>query len=214
MPIPRFACPVVYTCVRSYLAYVTRLRDLRDPAQVDWSMFGQSDEDWGDILQTSEVGRPTPETVRLRAFFALELVYNELIPRQLFASSVNLVSEEMRNLRIARTEQGMEKLGELALLYKKRLGARAVIAKLKRDNTVQLGYTLARPADTFDKLHESCSAMAGCLRRGDLKKVSVVGENLSWSFSNALVPELEVEQIVRTMLTVDATNPIHAWERV
>ena len=112
------------------------------------------------------------------------------------------------------TFEGMKWLEGRSLKSQRRFNARSTIAVLKRDEKlIQLGFALARPAETFEKLARVCDVLAGCLRRDDIKGMTIVGEHLACSIRNAHQSVVEAERMVRALLSVSTSNPIHAWQR-
>jgi hypothetical protein len=207
MNLPKNACPVAYTCIREYTAR------LSDSTVLDHSVFG-GDDDWDELRQESLSRSLEPKAIRLRAFFAVELIYNELLPMQFFAAALPEHQEEWQGLRVDRTVEGMKWLEAKALKSQRRFNARSAIATLKRDETlIQLGFALAKPAETFEKLARVCDVLAGCLRRDDIKGMTIVGSHLAWSMQNAHQTLVESERMVRALLSVGTSNPIHAWQR-
>lgn len=211
MNLPENACPVAYTCIREYI-------NLSGPNSADiWSGVdaGLSEEDtWGDLIQEAKGYALSPETTRLRAFFSVELIYSELLPMQFFAAAMLEHQQEWQSLRVDRTVEGMKGLGETALKAERRFNARSAIAVLKCDpGLVQLGFALAKPAETFGKLAKVCDVLAGCLRRDDIKGMTIVGSHLAWSMINAHKSRLEAEYMMRALLGVSTSNPIYAWQR-
>lgn len=207
MNLPENACPVAYTCIREYTDSLVASDSLIH------DLFGGVD-DW-DVLREESLSRPLePTTIRLRAFFAVELIYNELLPMQFFAAALTDHQQEWQDLRVDRTVEGMKWLEAKALKSQRGFNARSAIATLKRDEKlIQLGFALAKPAETFEKLARVCDVLAGCLRRDDIKGMTIVGSHLAWSMQNAHQTLAEAERMVRALIGVGTSNPIHAWQR-
>lgn len=133
---------------------------------------------------------------------------------QFLAASMPDVQREIMNLRFPRTVDGMRSAVLTAEKYKRKFYAHATIARLKRDDRLtQQSFILPGPADGFGLLAQACEVLSGCLHRGDLEGITVVGDVLGRSLTSAHQPMLEAETIFRSLLDVNATNPIHPWQR-
>jgi hypothetical protein len=204
MNIPKNACPVAYVAIREYHISLISTEELT----VDLGFGGVSEDDWQDLLVEACAHRPTTETIHLRGLFSVELVYSELLPRQLLASSLSEAQRELKELRIDRTPAGMEELKALAERYRRKLGARMAFSSITRE----LCTGAAKPESTLGRLVRTCDILAGCLRRNDTKGVTLVGEHLAQSLYESPLPLTDVERAFRGILSVSASNPIHPWE--
>lgn len=207
MNLPDDACPIAWPGIRAYRSHCANFFG-------GSGLFeGTEEEDWEELLKAAR-GNITPGTVRARAFFVVELIYTELLPLQFMSVSLPDVQRELMDLRFPRTPDGMKAVVEAAAKYKRRFAAREAIARIKKDNRdIQLGFGLAKPVEALGKLAQVCEVVGGCLRRDDLKGMTIVGQTLGWFLVNSSQPPLEAETLVRALLSVDASNPIYPWQR-
>jgi hypothetical protein len=205
MNLPPDACPIAYVCIREFCDNLDGTQSL---------IYDNWDDDWEELKSEACCRKLRPETIRYRAFFAVELIYTELIPMQFFAASLPDLQVEMQNLRVPRTPDGMQELKAKAEKLRKRCGARAVTAKMKGCSTdIQMFFQMSKPSESFEKLTDTCDVLARCLRRGNVNGMTKVGADLAWCMHQAFMPLLDAEQMVRSLLSVTSDNPIHPWQR-
>lgn len=207
MQIPIGACPITYERVSVQCAAYGN--------EQDWNLFG-CDGDWAGLSAAVMSSCPVPATVRLRAFFAIELMYCSLVPRKITSvESVAGVREKMHKLRFDRTESGVRQLAALSSAYAKKVAARSTIQAIKGSGALgyQVAPMLSELAASFQDLSVACSALLLYLRDGSIEAAATIGSSLSSILATSTISTLEEEQLLRTLLSVSESNPMHAWER-
>lgn len=203
MNLPSTACPVTYCALRTY----TRMHDDDGP-------LGLPDYDhFEEVKREAKVCDPSPETVRLRAFFALELIYTETLPKVYFAASIEDIQKFLQEIRTPRTVEGLQTLKSRLEQAKKKSAARAALIKLRGDKNPMSGAMMTNPLVMLDRLVELCDVLTGCLRRDDLKGMTLIGDFLGHSFYEMNEVSMELELIARVLLSINSKNPLHPWER-
>ena len=201
MTLPTTACPITYTCAREYLdTFTTNIAiGILDPDGMQ------------EVLGDARVSNPTKETVFLRGFFVAELVYSDLLPKQCTASGFPEVTKEVKSMDIPRTEKGVLDLREHVEAWRRKVTSRCAIATIKKD--FHRGQMQSALASTFEYLVQLCETLSGCLRRNDTKNIYTMGCEFAKVLAATNATHMDVELILRALLTVSTSNPIHAWER-
>lgn len=187
-------------------------------------------EDWDELEEEAEQATPSDDTIRLRAFYAIELIYSEVIPRQLFSADVvqpstlkalvpthtSTPGPDYIKKNYPRSCEGLAELSADANRLRGRLAAMttiSVIKKERRDASLQW-------ADIFDKiraivelLQEAVDILCGCLRRRDTKNIIRIGEILYMAMLAANYTSSDTETELRTLLTIHRENAIAPWQK-
>lgn len=179
------------------------------------TFFGSPDT--GDLEEIARTSVPTTSTVRIRAFYAVELLYSEVISRQLFAATAtSIVVTQFLDTNYPRSSAGLKKLAEDARRLHSRLSAMATVSILKkdrRDASLQSADIYNNVCLTVNMLLESIDTLTGCLRRDDAAGIGRIGAYLAEAMDKAAYPASEMESHLRTMLRLNLNNAISPWQK-
>jgi hypothetical protein len=208
---PDNGCPLVLSALRA----VRKQAGDVDP----FAVFQNTD--WDAIEEDARLP-VSDETVRLRAFYVLELLYAEILPRALETASSLGTRELWADARPLLRTQYKREAGDLAQLAEdlkrlhKRLSAHVTIAAITNTRataTMQRAAIFARADALIPTILEAVDILLGCLRRGDIQRISVLGERLLEVAIAALMPAHSIENELRIILTIYKENAITPWQR-
>lgn len=207
-------CPIVLSLLRS-------VRKKTEEESLDHLSIGLlGDEDW-DALEESAKEPIGEDTIRLRAFYAFELLYYEILHRMLHTGSFT-VTGTLDGVRIGplpvveRSSSGLTALIASAESLKKRLSAQASISLIKRDRTnasVQWAAINEAACAVIPWICEAADILLGCLRRGDIQRIGTIGTLLAQGMEAAHYTTSDLELEVRTLLNISKENASAPWQR-
>lgn len=207
MNIPTGACPIAYPCLLSY-------RELANTSPL--SMFRSNEEEWAEVEDMAADSNPIPETQRLRAFYALELTYHNILPQLFLTASDPRMHGVFLSLRAQRSITGLDELIELSARYKRRASAKRTSVALKdegRDNSAQVVDLLKRHVTIVDQLVTSASKLRSSLKTHTTASLKVVGANLGRALFEANESESDVINQVHIILTINSRNAVTPWKQ-
>jgi len=208
MNIPTEACPIAYPCVLSY-------RELVDKSPS--ATFRSYDEEWDEVEEAAKESNPTLETQRLRAFYALELTYHDILPSLFFTAPDSQMHGAFRSMRAARSTRGLDEVIELGEKYKKRASSKRTTVAFKndgRDNSAQVVDLLKKHVAIVDQLVRSASQLKACLRNSNTPFGLVrVGANLGTAFFQASESDPTVIERVHTIIKINPQNAVTPWKQ-
>lgn len=207
MNIPTEACPIAYPCLLTF----------RDLSELDpTSIFRSYDEDWEELEEVARGSNPSPTTQRLRAFYALELVYHDVLPQLFFTASDSQMHSAFLSLRAARSLDGLNDVIKLGEKYKRRASAKRTTVALKdegRDNSAQVVDLLKKHVIIVDQLVKSAHKLRAVLRVHDSSKLVSIGVGLGRALFQASVSESEVADRIHTITTINQKNAVTPWKQ-
>ena len=211
MDFPRNACPIVYTCLQKYqkLSAEGKVAGIFGDAGVYLNPWRS--EWWQDLEEEAATNRVSEEQTLLRAFFALEVIYSDLLHRQAFIANADysdVLREHFCGLKVERSPSGLKELLGHIHAYTNKAKAAVVTIVIKQQPSAHL----KSPIRTLEILAHSCEVLSGCLRRNDFKCITLVGEDLAECLAETCIDDSYVEELMKVLLTVGVDNPIHAWE--
>jgi len=190
---------------------------VREPGKDDLLLFNilTDDDIWSGIEDLASHSYPNEATQHLRAFYAIELMYYQVLPMALWAAGKQAMHAEFSALRFDRSVSGLENL-ELKLLRARRhIGARRTVMAVKRNktnNSQQVVALLERPTSILDNCQKAVDTLKRCLRKDEVKGLRQVGELLGNSLLKLAEDPTTISGYLSTMLQVTSENPISPWQ--
>jgi hypothetical protein len=212
MDFPRDACPIVYSCLKKYEELVAqgKVAGVFGAAGIYFSL---DRADWYlDLLESASTSYVSERQTLLRAFFAIELMYTDILQRQTIVASsayADKIKDHFSGLKAARSPSGLEFLQREAEAYVNKAKAAVATAAIKLEPREHM----EPPVHTLTMIAHSCSVLAGCMRRGDFKGITLIGEDLAHCMAGAFLEDSAIEDLLSATLSVGPDHPIHAWER-
>jgi len=207
MSIPKHACPITHACLHI-------VRQSRDTSP---TLFNFSEEDkWGELEEEASANAPSNESQRLRAFYAIEVIYHELLPQLFFSISDPDFQRAFMELRASRSVEGLDELLGVIHRFKRKTGARRTILKIKgnkNDNSQQLAELLKRPNKVLEACASAVEALKKSLRSDQVRGLSTVGQALANSFIESSESQDSIQGHLTTLLTITAGKAVTPWNR-
>jgi hypothetical protein len=193
-------CPVVQAALKVIWEQTTTIDPFSCVESTDW-----------DELAEEAAYPVTDETARLRAFYALELLYDQILPYEMFAVLVPL-----SGTHYAREAGAIAQLMSDLARIEKRLNAQITVAALTKEALSSRMQRIAlseRAAGLLPLIQQVAGILLGCLRRGDVQHLDKVGELLVACMMQARLVVTTIESELRTILTINKENAITPWQK-
>ena len=152
MSTPKLACPITCACLHI-------IRQSRDTSPALFSIFVGEEDNWGELEEEARTNAPSIESQRLRAFYAIEVIYHELLPQLFFSISDPLDRYPKRIGGIDNSQQLAELLQRPNKVLKACESAAEALKKSLRSSNVglsvvgsALGHSLVESSETLDNI--------------------------------------------------------------
>lgn len=197
MQLPKTACPITYSCAAAFRAVEDSIfADTLTGSEEDWEDL---DEDILDQANLSDVA------IRLRAFYALELVYTKVLGVQAAAPGAALhIAPKPRTLA------GLEDLRGCLTKLERRYKATQTNNKLKNDK--QLAYANENVSKVLLTLQEMTEVARGMLASGPVKGKVRMGYLLARVFHETYMSDQTVIEYIRPLLRISVEEALHPWD--
>jgi len=208
MSIPKHACLVTYACL-------AQVRLAQDTSPTPFNIFTEEDY-WGDLEEQSRTNAPSNESQRLRAFYAIEVIYHDLLPQLFFSISDPEFQRAFMELRASRSVEGLDELLGVIQRFKRKTGARRTILKIKgnkKDNSQQLAELLKRPNKVLEACSSAAEALKKSLRSDQVRGLTTVGQSLASSFIESSESLDNIQGHLVTLLTITTGKAVTPWNR-
>jgi len=208
MSTPKLACPITCACLHI-------IRQSRDTSPALFSIFVGEEDNWGELEEEARTNAPSIESQRLRAFYAIEVIYHELLPQLFFSISDPDFQRAFMELRASRSVEGLDDLLGVIQKFKRKTGARRTILKLKgnkADNSQQLAELLQRPNKVLKACESAAEALKKSLRSSNVG-LSVVGSALGHSLVESSETLDNIQNHLVILLTITTRKAVSPWNR-
>lgn len=217
-------CPVLSSCYKRLQHYYFPMagvagateRFLR-PSTETFVEYDNLLPTWEELDEAIHRDAPSSSTQRLRAFFALEVVYYELIPSSPRPVDKVDLSGPLKVQR-PRTHAGVQELRDTCALLKRDLVMRRGHTELLGKQSNPAFELMAASLRSATARVELCAAMAEELHRAlDDKRRRKELEKVGNLFGEALIsfktPAYTAIEHLRTMLQISLDNPVSPWNQ-
>jgi hypothetical protein len=211
-------CPVLSTCYRQLQHYYFPPGGDAPPTTAAFLSYDTSLEEWDGLGELIERDDAPTSTQRLRAFYALELVYFYLLP--LGSHPVERVDiKTPLQVERPRDHAGIEELLQTCALVKRditmRTGHTELLGKERNPALELMTASLRSVGGRLDKCVEMAQSLQSALDQGrkERRELGRVG----YLFGDVLVANktkiTSSMPYLRTMLTISLNNPVKPWNQ-
>lgn len=209
MNTPRNGCPIVIKAIAT----------LEEALQ--WSVgifaFDSNVDDLHGLLEEARDQSPDDATLRLRAFYVVELIYSDIIQRKMFSESVgSLDVTTFLRPSYDRSTTGLLQLKDDLTRLRNRLSAESVVRKMKNDrktSSLQWAKIYESVVEVIDISEGIVNVLEGCLRRDDLRGIASVGHGLARSMLSAHYTISDTEPVLRAILDINKEHALAPWQK-